>query len=392
MTIDDELLDARLRPLLQDAALQLGASPELRRRVTDATPRRTLRPLAAALAVAVAAGASGALLARAVHRGAVSAPAAHPTGRPSPSASPTPAPPVRFPAFFAPSDLTLSRPLAYGRLSLTGTDNTLAIGRYVLAVSRDPGNPATAPVWVVDRSPAPGAAHLDALFGNNGTPDPDGVTAPPASYDPDLATVWFNSGTLRRGGPQLDRAPTSAADAAELATSFLERRGLLALGMGAAEVTTSPPGEIASTYGVAWSMQLDGHLVWGAGAQSQVSIGDGAEITNVTAGGLRVAGGSDYPLIPWRQAWQQVAAGNWFAERGGFTGGNGQSRADVYRATSVQLAYLSRDDPPASRTGSEQDKLVPMWMFSDGSILLFYPAVSPTELSYRHVIVPFPTH
>jgi hypothetical protein len=353
----------------------------------SATRRRAPGPLAAALAVALIAAAATVAVARSVHRDIPTgaAPVAPTT---PPAAPPAPASPPQLHLVFAPlfasDDDTLGAPSAYGRLSLTGTDNTLAIARYALAVDAPPASPPTAPVWRLDRSPARDVGNLAQRFSMQGaaTPFPDGtLEIPQLSYHPDTGRVFYTTGAVTPG-PDLDAVPRDATDAAVLATRFMNQRGLFIDGMGAAAVTEAPAGQPYS-YTVSWTRSLAGlPLVDGA---AHLTIGPGSSVSDLTTCGLRVAGGSPYPLLPWHDAWTQVAAGRWFAERGGYTGGNGQSRMDLFTAGTVTLGYLVGDGPAQSRTGSDRDHLLPMWVFADAAgTQLFYPAVAPAELAYVH--------
>jgi hypothetical protein len=390
----NEQIDAGLRSLFIDAAGQISGSELARRRVIDPMPRRSLRPLAAGLAVAVVAGAAGAVLARHVHQ-ATPAGVHHPQVTLSPTPRPTPptALPLAFPPFFAPDDLTLGAPLAFGHLSLTGADSTLQIGGYKLSVSRDPGSPGTAPVWRIDRSPAPGTATLRQRFAPAATPTPNAegvIPTPSVSYDPATGQLQYNTGTLELGGASLDAVPTDAADAARLATLFMTQRGLLPAAAGVPQAFSSDQPQ--EPWGVRWSFHIGDYPVDGPGGRAVMGIGPQGAVADVLETWQPVAGGSSYPVIPWRAAWSQVAAGHWYRECCAFTGGSGPSRQTTFDATSVHLGYIQPDSPVSNLSPSERDFLIPMWVFTDsGETDLFYPAVSTRYLSYARAPQPWPS-
>ncbi len=398
-------LDERLRARLHAAAADLGGSEEARRRVVTAAPRRTLRPLSAALAVAVVFAGVGFLLTRAAHpssqRGAARpSPTARATVQPTATPTPTPTPmALSFAPLFAHDDLSVGSTEAYGHLTLVGTDNSLAIGRYTLGAVHDPGSPPTAPVWRVDRSAPADVASLGARFGFTGTPaaDPGGGLAwGTLAYSPEFAMLTYSGGTGSDTAslPHLDRVPTDTTLVA-LATDFLSRRGLLMDGLAQPRVVASGPQGARpdlEAWTLHWDRSVDGRPLTGTGQGISMSVGSQGAVSNLEVSALRIAGGSDYPLTSWHQAWAQVAAGRWYAERGGFTGGNAPSQADTFTATSVALGYLSWDGPLAQMSATERAYLVPMWVFTDSSGLrLFYPAVAPSALSYSWQPKPWPT-
>lgn len=387
-----EQIDAGLRARFDDAAGQLGGSDAARRRVVEPRGRRSLRPLAVALSSAVIAAAAGGVVAWHAHQ----APGG--TAHPTPSAAPSPSPSARplpgaFAPFFKADDLTLGAPLAFGHLALTGDDNTLAIGGYRLSVGKDPGSPATAPVWRLDHSSPPGLPTLQDHFTANATPQPDsrGVVSPgSASWDPDNAMLLYSSGTMGQGGLSLDATPRDAADAARLANLFMTRRGLLFDNASAPHGYAYDQSSSPQPFSVSWQRVLDGHAVYDRGGRASLGIGPDGTISDILVTDIPVAGGSPYPIIPWRQAWNQVIAGRWYWDLGGFTGGNGQSSMPVFDATSVELGYIGVEKEPGHYSATEQADLVPMWVFTSGEgIQLFYPAVAPSSLSYTHVVVPF---
>lgn len=398
-------IDSQLRRRFTAAAHDLGGSDAARRRVLDPAPGRSLRPLSAAFALAVVIAAGGAAAARLSHPATPGGAVQHGAGTPTPSGSkpspsPTPAPQsLTFAPFFAHDDLTIGAPAAYGHLSLTGTDNTLAVGSYHLAGTTDPASPATAPVWRLDRSPSPDAASLGARFGDTGSPTAgvDGYLSwRHAGYEPNHNWLSYSSGTMPNPATlaHLDAVPTDVVSAGTLATRFMQRRGLLLDGALKPRVFPVDPGHQPNieTFSVTWGRTVSGYLMYGDTGSPSMSIGQDGAVINVTESSVRVAGGSAYPLVPWRQAWTQVAAGRWYAERGGFTGGNGQSRLDRFDAITVELGYLDGVSPATPGGATERTYLVPMWVFSTADGLrLFYPAVASSGLSYTWAPKPFPS-
>ena len=399
----DQRLDAHLRSRFLGAATELGASEATRRRVVDPTPRSTLRPLAAALAVAVVAGSGGALLARHLH---TASPAgahqdARPTASPQPSAKPSPTPqPVSFARLYPADVLTLVAPRAYGHLSLTGTDNTLQIAHYTLAVQHDPGSPATAPVWQLAPAPRFDAATLGARFDLPGSPttDSSGVLtwhaadgAASLTYDPDSGQVSYSGTTAGAGPANVGAAPTDKAGAGRLAARWMAERGLLPPGAGAPEVTYFPQSS-PQPWSVDWPLHIGSYPLEGPYAQPGMGLDAQGGIQSVMILGLGVDHGSTYPVIPWRQAWAQVAAGHWYRECCDFTGGDGPSSLPGFTATSVELGYASFGDSRSRLSGTERKYLVPMWVFFAGDgTRLFYPAVAPSALTYTWAPQPWPS-
>jgi len=352
------------------------------------TPRRNLQPLGAALAVAVVVGAAGVVTARLTHRSAGST-AQRAVATPTPAGRPTPSPTpqsVTFAPLFPQDDVSLSAALAYGHLSLTGTDNTLRVDAYKLDAAAPANSPATAPVWRYDHPPAsPDTAALATRFG------PEAF----AGYDPSTGLAGLNSTTAPdiSALPHLGSIPRDDAGVGQLADDFLLRYGLRVDGLQSPRAVHFPNSARPdlSTWGVSWDRDIQGSAIVGAGAT--MTVGQDGVVSNLMVRAVHVAGGSPYPVVSWHQAWSQVAAGHWYAERGGFTGGNGQSSLDRFDATGVQLGYLRQERPVSQTSPTERSYLVPMWVFTDpsASIQLFYPAVASTALTYTWAPRPWPT-
>jgi hypothetical protein len=166
----------------------------------------------------------------------------------------------------------------------------------------------------------------------------------------------------------------------------MTQRGLLPEGAGAPQVYSYPQTSMGP-WSVSWTLGIGSYPVDGPSSRAVMGIGAQGAVTSIMESPVRVAGGSSYPLIPWRQAWTQVAAGRWYRESGAFTGGNGPSGMEVFDATSVHLGYAVVDG------ATERDFLVPMWVFTDkqGMAELFYPAVAPSALTYTWAPKPWPS-
>ena len=222
---------------------------------------------------------------------------------PPPSLSPLPSPTAFPPLFVAPDDFSLGEPRAYGAISAPPAPRPSNFTFDVQLAGTPIGLPTSLPVWRL----AP--AHVDpsAIAARFGLAGPDGGL----TVDTDTTLVSWTP--LRdTHDPALGGRPRDTGTAVTLAERWLDRSGMAPPpGVNATAEQTSN-GESAAF--AEWT------ITWPRAAPTYPSLAIDSTVARVSADGTLkelelqrpvVAGGSVYPLRPWRDAVADAGQGRW---------------------------------------------------------------------------------